>query len=92
MITGNKLWKDSHTQGLIKKKLSDGRQLDFYEDVPESLYEALQLTAGKRPLAPVITDNYGRTYNYGEFLQHCDRLSEFLNVQKKITKGTHVGL
>lgn len=92
MIDGKTLWDTKIVEGLYKKKLSDGTVIETYKDIPDNLYEALKETAQKLPDYPAITDNYGRSYTYHEFLEYCDEFAAYLYGEKNIRKGSHVGL
>lgn len=92
MIDGKILWDKRIIDGLYEKTLSDGTMIETYEGIPDDLYEALKKTACRLPDHPAITDNYGRTCTYQEFLKRCEELAAYLYWEKGIRKESRVGL
>lgn len=92
MIVGKELWDFEVSKDLYEKTLSDNTVIETYKALPQNLYEALEQSANRVPNAPAITDNYGRTYSYKEYLSCCDELAAYLYFEKGIRSGSHVGL
>lgn len=92
MMEGKLLWDKQIVEDIYEKRLSNGTVIETYTGLPDNLYESLKRTAHCFPEHLAITDNYGRDYTYQEFLEKCDELSAYLNAERNVCQGSHVGL
>lgn len=91
MLTGSDYW-DGFIMSEMENRTFNGINVLTYQNVPSSLYHALQDTTGKFPDKVAFYDNWERSYKYSEFLRMVDFLVAYLKKTFKITKGTHVGI
>lgn len=91
MISGNNLWKKEYTSDMVSFNFG-GRLFDTYPGLPASLYESLLATAKKFPAKTALTDDRGNSCTYLELLNRTDAFASYLAAEKKITKGSQVGI
>lgn len=92
MYIGTQYWQDKLGCGLIKKILSDGRTIETFPDMPQSLYAFLEQTAAERPDHTALSDDLGRTLTYFELKEKVDCFADYLEKRMTLAKGTHIGL
>ena len=92
MVNGNKLWGEKCVSNMIKKAISDKREIYTYLNIPDSLYHSLQRTAKAYPDKTAIVDNYGRSYTFGGIMQRTEELAAYLHCDRGIGQRSHVGL
>lgn len=91
MISGNDFW-DSQIMKGMKNCSFNGISVFSYENIPPSLYHALQETTARSPDKIAFYDNWERSYSYSDFLQMVDFMAVYLKEVFKVSKGSHVGI
>ncbi len=92
MYKGIQFWQDKLPSGLIEKTLSDGRTIETFSDMPQSLYAFLEQTAAQKPDHTALEDDLGRILTYRELKEKTDCFADYLEETMKLPKGAHIGL
>ena len=92
MYIGTELWKDRISVSLIRRKLRDGREIETFPGLTESLYGAVADSAQKYPEKPAIEDDLGRKLSYRELLAEVDRFAACLKHRFGLKRNDHAAL
>ena len=92
MFDGSELWKGRLKYKLVQVKLSSGKKIVTYPDLPPTLYETAARHAAENPEKTAVTDSYGRSFSYRELVQTADALSRVFRWNYGIRKGNHVAM
>ncbi|VUW95330.1 Long-chain-fatty-acid--CoA ligase [Dorea longicatena] len=92
MYKGSVLWGKRIPLPLVKKTLSNGREIETFRDLPETMYGALLRSAEKNPDKCAIEDDLGRVFTYRELVKEVDLFAACLVHKFQMKKGDHVGL
>ena len=91
IIDGNSVWGADTQAGMIQKVIAGFKAIDTFPGLPDNLYEALENSAARWPDKTAIVDNYGKEYTYQQFLAYSEEFAAYLNGEKNIRPGSHVG-
>ena len=92
IIDGNSVWGADTQAGMIQKVIAGFKAIDTFPGLPDNLYEALENSAARWPDKTEIVDNYGKEYTYQQFLAYSEEFAAYLNGEKNIRPGSHVGI
>ena len=92
IIDGNSVWGADTQAGMIQKVIAGFKAIDTFPGLPDNLYEALENSAARWPDKTAIVDNYGKEYTYQQFLAYSEEFAAYLNGEKNIRPGSHVGI
>lgn len=92
MYSGSELWRERIPLTTVKKKLSSGRVIETFPDLPESLYGALVNSAKEYPDKYAVMDDLGRNFTYSELEKKVDQFAACLKHRFGVRKGDHVAL
>ncbi|RDY29285.1 class I adenylate-forming enzyme family protein [Lachnotalea glycerini] len=91
MIQGIDYW-DNMIQKNLKEQDYNHVKVMGYDKIPDSLYCILRNTAKKFGNKIVFWDEWERSYSYRQFLLEVDCLAFYLQTEKKVKRGDHVGI
>lgn len=92
MVDGNALWSPEIIKSMEKRQISDVKEIETFSGMPENLYEALKKTASLYPKKTALVDDRGNAYTYRHLLTRSQELAAYLYGERKIQKGSHVGI
>lgn len=92
MYIGTELWKDIIPEKMENKILSNGRKIQTFPDLPDTMYEALVNSEKRFPDKFALIDDLGRKFTYSRLKAEVDRLASCLKHQFGIQKKDHVAI
>lgn len=90
MYIGRELWKNRITDELIERRLSTGKIIETYADVPVNLYEAVVRATERNPKKLAVEDSFGRHFSYEDLKNTVDKFASVLRYRFGIKKKQHV--
>lgn len=90
MMRGADCWNAAVQRGM-GPHVFGGRVVHTFDDMPESVYHALLLTAGRDPKAAAIVDDWGRVTSFEGLLARTDDLAAYL-AGLGVGRGLRVGV
>ena len=92
MYSGVQYWQDKLEAGLIRKVLTDGREIFTFPDMPSSQYAFLEQTAKRVPDHTALIDDLGRSVSYLTLKEKADRFADYLAGHLKLARGAHIAI
>ena len=86
MYIGRELWKNRITDELIERRLSTGKIIETYADVPVNLYEAVVRATERNPKKLAVEDSFGRHFSYEDLKNTVDKFASVLRYRFGIKK------
>lgn len=91
MICGSSCWNQSLQKGMAHREIG-GVGVYTFDDLPDTLYDALDGTASATPAAPALVDDDGRAYSFAELRDLTDHMAAYLQGAFDVRRGAKVGI